>query len=163
MIKRVVDESLYGKKTTFSKIANLISLLSVVGIVLYVIITWKSIPDMIPGNYNIAGEIDKYSSKNSIWILIVVQILLFTMMSVLERFPNIWNTGVQITDENVERVYTNLRNMQTYLKMMIMIYFSYMTFQSIGGGNLHSMSVFVFLVLVFGGMAVFLVKVFKNR
>ena len=163
MTKRVVDESLYGKKTTFSKITNLISLLSVVGIVLYVIITWKSIPDMIPGHYNIAGEIDKYSSKNSIWILIVVQILLFTMMSVLERFPNIWNTGVKITEENRERVYTNLRNMQTYLKMMIMIYFSYMTFQSIGGGNLHSMSVFVFLVLVFGGMAIFLIKIFKNR
>ena len=163
MIKRVVDASLYGKKTTFSKITNLISLLSVVGIVLYVIITWKNIPDMIPGHYNIAGEIDKYSSKNSIWILIVVQILLFTMMSVLERFPNIWNTGVQITEENVERVYTNLRNMQTYLKMMIMIYFSYMTFQSIGGGNLHSMSIFIFLVLVFGGMAIFLVKIFKNR
>ena len=163
MIKRVVDESLYGKKTTFSKITNLISLLSFVGIVLYVIITWKNIPDMIPGHYNIAGEIDKYSSKNSIWILIVVQILLFTMMSVLERFPNIWNTGVQITEENVERVYTNLRNMQTYLKMMIMIYFSYMTFQSIGGGNLHSMSIFIFLVLVFGGMAIFLVKIFKNR
>ena len=126
-------------------------------------ITWKNIPDMIPGHYNIAGEIDKYSSKNSIWILIVVQILLFTMMSVLERFPNIWNTGVKITEENQERVYTNLRNMQTYLKMMIMIYFSYMTFQSIGGGNLHSMSVFVFLVLVFGGMAIFLVKIFKNR
>ena len=163
MTKRVVDESLYGKKTTFSKITNLISLLSVVGIVLYVIITWKNIPDMIPGHYNIAGEIDKYSSKNSIWILIVVQILLFTMMSVLERFPNIWNIGVQITEENRERVYTNLRNMQTYLKMMIMIYFSYMTFQSIGGGNLHSMSVFVFLVLVFGGMSIFLVKIFKNR
>lgn len=126
-------------------------------------ITWKNIPDMIPGHYNIAGEIDKYSSKNSIWILIVVQILLFTMMSVLERFPNIWNTGVKITEENQERVYTNLRNMQTYLKMMIMIYFSYMTFQSIGGGNLHSMSVFVFLVLVFGGMSIFLVKIFKNR
>ena len=163
MTKRVVDESLYGKKTTFSKITNLISLLSVVGIVLYVIITWKNIPDMIPGHYNIAGEIDKYSSKNSIWILIVVQILLFTMMSVLERFPNIWNTGVKITEENRERVYTNLRNMQTYLKMMIMIYFSYMTFQSIGGGNLHSMSIFIFLVLVFGGMAIFLVKIFKNR
>ena len=163
MIKRVVDASLYGKKTTFSKITNLISLLSVVGIVLYVIITWKNIPDMIPGHYNIAGEIDKYSSKNSIWILIVVQILLFTMMSVLERFPNIWNTGVKITEENRERVYTNLRNMQTYLKMMIMIYFSYMTFQSIGGGNLHSMSIFIFLVLVFGGMAIFLVKIFKNR
>lgn len=126
-------------------------------------ITWKNIPDMIPGHYNIVGEIDKYSSKNSIWILIVVQILLFTMMSVLERFPNIWNTGVKITEENQERVYTNLRNMQTYLKMMIMIYFSYMTFQSIGGGNLHSMSVFVFLVLVFGGMSIFLVKIFKNR
>lgn len=163
MDKRVVDESLYGKKTTFSKIANLISLLSVVGIVLYVIITWKNIPDMIPGHYNIAGEIDKYSSKNSIWILVGVQILLFAMMSVLERFPNIWNTGVSITAENRERVYTNLRNMQTYLKMMIMIYFSYMTFQSIGGGNLHSMSVFVFLVLVFGGMAIFLIKIFKNR
>ena len=163
MIKRVVDESLYDKKTTFSKITNLISLLSVVGIVLYVIITWKNIPDMIPGHYNIVGEIDKYSSKNSIWILIVVQILLFTMMSVLERFPNIWNTGVKITEENQERVYTNLRNMQTYLKMMIMIYFSYMTFQSICGGNLHSMSIFIFLVLVFGGMAIFLVKIFKNR
>lgn len=163
MTKRVVDESLYGKKTTFSKIANLISLLSVVGIVLYVIITWKNIPDMIPGHYNIAGEIDKYSSKNSIWILVGVQILLFAMMSVLERFPNIWNTGVSITAENRERVYTTLRNMLSYLKMMIMGYFSYMTFQSIGGGNLHSMSIFVFLVLVFGGMAIFLIKIFKNR
>ncbi len=163
MIKRVVDESLYGKKTTFSKITNLISLLSFVGIVLYVIITWKNIPDMIPGHYNIAGEIDKYSSKNSIWILIVVQILLFTMMSVLERFPNIWNIGVQITEENRERVYTNLRNMQTYLKMMIMIYFSYMTFQSIAGERLNSISVFTFLILIFGGMAIFLIKIFKNR
>lgn len=126
-------------------------------------ITWKNIPDMIPGHYNIAGEIDKYSSKNSIWILIVVQILLFTMMSVLERFPNIWNTGVQITEENVERVYTNLRNMQTYLKMMIMIYFSYMTLQSIAGERLNSISVFTFLILIFGGMAIFLIKIFKNR
>ena len=107
-------------------------------------ITWKNIPDMIPGHYNIVGEIDKYSSKNSIWILLVVQILLFTMMSVLERFPNIWNTGVKITEENRERVYTNLRNMQTYLKMMIMIYFSYMTLQSIAGERLNSISVFAF-------------------
>lgn len=126
-------------------------------------ITWKNIPDMISGHYNIAGEIDKYSSKNSIWILIVVQILLFTMMSVLERFPNIWNTGVQITEENRERVYTNLRNMQTYLKMMIMIYFSYMTLQSIAGERLNSISVFAFLILIFGGMSIFLVKIFKNR
>ncbi|EEA85012.1 hypothetical protein CLOHIR_01372 [Peptacetobacter hiranonis DSM 13275] len=118
---------------------------------------------MIPGHYNIAGEIDKYSSKNSIWILIVVQILLFTMMSVLERFPNIWNTGVKITEENRERVYTNLRNMQTYLKMMIMIYFSYMTLQSIAGERLNSISVFAFLILIFGGMSIFLVKIFKNR
>ena len=110
---------------------------------------------MIPGHYNIAGEIDKYSSKNSIWILIVVQILLFTMMSVLERFPNIWNTGVQITEENRERVYTNLRNMQTYLKMMIMIYFSYMTFQSIAGERLNSISVFTFLILIFGNVDIF--------
>lgn len=85
MIKRVVDESLYGKKTAFSKITNLISLLSVVGIVLYVIITWKSIPDMIPGHYNIAGE------------------------------------------------------------------------------RLNSISVFAFLILILGGMAIFLVKIFKNR
>ena len=118
---------------------------------------------MIPGHYNIVGEIDKYSSKNSIWILIVVQILLFTMMSVLERFPNIWNTGVKITEENQERVYTNLRNMQTYLKMMIMIYFSYMTLQSIAGERLNSISVFAFLILIFGGMAIFLLKIFKNR
>ena len=159
----VANKNLYGKKTAFSKIANLISLLSVVGILLYVIITWKSIPDMIPGHYNIAGEIDKYSSKNSIWILILVQILLFTMMSVLERFPNIWNTGVQITEGNRERVYTNLRNMQTYLKMMIMIYFSYMTLQSIAGERLNSISVFAFLILIFGGMAIFLLKIFKNR
>lgn len=163
MIKRVVDDSLYGKKTAFSKIANLISLLSIVGIVLYVIITWKNIPDMIPGHYNIAGEIDKYSSKNSIWFLVAVQILLFTMMSVLERFPNIWNTGVQITEKNRERVYTILRNMLSYLKMMIMVYFSYMTLQSIDGEKLNSISVSVFLLLIFGGMAMFLVKIFKNK
>ena len=163
MSKRVVDSDLYGKKTTFSKIANLISLLSVVGILLYIVITWKNIPKIIPGHYNIAGEIDKYSSKNSICILLAVQILLFTMMSVLERFPNIWNTGVKINDKNREVVYTTLRNMQAYLKMMIMGYFSYMTFKSIGGENLNSISVFIFLVLVFGGMAIFLVKIFKSR
>ena len=83
MAKRVVDASLYGKKTTFSKITNLISLLSVVWIVLYVIITWKNIPDMIPGHYNIAGEIDKYSSKNSIWILIAVSYTHLTLPTIL--------------------------------------------------------------------------------
>ena len=58
------------------------------------------IPDQIPGHYDSAGVINRWTSKSGLWIVYFVGIIMFAGLSVIEHFPKTWNTGVAITKEN---------------------------------------------------------------
>lgn len=45
--------------------------------------------------------------KSEMLLLPVMAWLLYLLLTVIERFPKIWNTGVTVTEENRERVYTS--------------------------------------------------------
>ena len=60
-------------------------------------------------HYDFAGNIDRWGSKLEILILPVIAWIIYVFMTILEKFPEAWNTGVKVTEENKERIINNIK------------------------------------------------------
>lgn len=151
------------KKNKYDIIVNFLSLLCLFGTVIFLIISWKTIPAEIPGHYNAAGEVDKITNKNSLLVLLVIGWIMFVGISAIERFPQIWNAGIQITEQNKEKVYRILKNMIGTTKLLVVLVFSYLTVHSTTGENLSPLFLPVFLILMFGSIGFFIFQLVKEK
>ena len=104
-------------------IINIICIIQIVGIVIYLIVAWGSIPDQIPGHFNASGEVNRWDSRGTLFIMPGIALGMFILMSVVERYPHIWNTGVRITEENKFRIYGILRSLLYTIKLVIVTAF----------------------------------------
>lgn len=131
-------------------------------VIIYLFCMWGKLPDEIPGHYNAAGEIDRMSPKSSLLAVLVTGVVLYGGLEILGKFPQIWNTGVEVTAENKERVYRILKNMINGLKLSITVIFSFITVYPTFGVNLPGWFLPVSLGIVFVPMIYFLVKLFRQ-
>ena len=121
-------------------------------VIIYLIITWGSIPDQIPAHYNAAGEIDRIGGKGEVLALPIIASVLYLILTMIGRFPKIWNTGVKLTEENRERVLRILKNMLDTVKLLIVSVFLSMTVISSLSMELNAGLIIAFLALMFGSI-----------
>lgn len=151
------------KKNKYNIFVEIVCLILLIGVSIYLFVIWNSIPNKIPGHYNAMGEIDRMGNKGELLILPIVGWLMYIGLTVLEKFPQIWSTGVTVTEENKERVYRILKNMLSTIKLIMVAVFVYLTINS---ARVISLSVWflpVFLILVFGTMIFFIVKLVREK
>ncbi len=150
----------YGLITTIKKIATWIVL---VGPLVFLWIVWDAIPDTIPTHFNALGEADAWGHKNSVFLLIFADVLMFTFVSVVERFPAIWNTGVEITEENRSRIYSILRDMIITIKLFMSIVFSCLILNVIYGDVFPSWVLTMIPAPIIGSLVYYVLKLFRNK
>jgi uncharacterized membrane protein len=150
-------------KSKFDVIINILCLLCLVGTAVYLIIAWDKIPTSIPGHYNAAGEVDKMTNKSSSIILLIVGFIMFIGISIIEKFPQIWNTGVQVTEENRDKIYRILKSMSETMKLLVTLVFSYLSLQSTTGENLPPLFLPIYLSLMFGSITFFIIRLVKVK
>ncbi len=144
-------------------VIDIICWLLVIGIPVYLLIMWQQIPDSIPMHYDAMGNVDRWGSKGELLVLPIMTFIMCLFISIIERFPQIWNTGVKITEENKERVYRVLKNMLKITKLIVIADFSFMTVNSLMAKDLPVWFGPVFLVLVFGNLTFWLIKLVKVK
>ncbi len=138
-------------------------LLLLIGTSIYLAVAWAGIPSEIPGYYNALGQIDKFTGKGSLISLLLVVWIMYLGMSVIEKFPQVWNTGVAVTAENRNRIYRILKDLLKTMKFFVVSVFTYLIVNSAIAMPLSPWFLPVFLVLVFGSLAFFMVKVIINK
>ena len=148
-------------KTKFGMAMQILCILCLAGSTLYFIIGWNQIPAEVPGHYNFAGEVDSMTGKGSLIFLIVLNWVMYLGMSVLEHFPQAWNTGVKITARNRARVYRILYHMLVCLKFSVGLIFSFIT--SWHENYMPPWFLAATLLLTFGPMIFFLVQLWRVR
>jgi uncharacterized membrane protein len=151
------------KNSRYDIFINILCLIQLIGIVIYFLIIWNTFPDQIPGHYNAAGEITRWGNKAELLILPVISWFMYLMITGTEQFPEIWNTGVEVTEENRERVYQILKNMIGVLKLVMVTAFSFIAFNSSLAKALPVWFTPVFLFLCFGSIIFFVVKLIRAR
>ena len=85
------------------------------------------------------------------------------MITLIERFPQIWNTGVRVTEENRTQVYRLLKNLIAWVKMLVLLVFGSLTVLSSLSLNLPVWFLLVFLALLFGVVAYYIVRLTRLR
>ncbi len=150
-------------RSRYDIVVEILCILCLLGTVLYLIINWGSIPNEIPGHYNAMGQVDRVTKKSSIFAVPIINLIMYLGMSAVERFPQVWNTGVRITEENKYRVYRIIKDMVKTIKLLMLIVFSYLTINSATATELSPWLLPVFLILMFGSMIYYIVKLVRNK
>ena len=147
---------------------EVVAAVAVAFVFIYLSATWTGLPDKVPTHFNFAGTPDHWGSKYSLLLLLGVTFVLYVGLSILSRFPHIYNYAFAITDENRQRQYLLARQLVTALKAELVCVFIFMTWQTIGvaRGNAGDLTVWftpVFLVIVFGTIATYLFRAYRSR
>lgn len=145
--------------TRFHKAANLACLLALVLLLAYLFFFWDTLPEKLPMHYNFAGEVDRWGGRGELLLLPIIAGVLYIGMTVLEKFPAIWNTGVRVTEQNSDAVYREVKNLLVLMKLAVVLTFSLLTVVSSIAKPLPGWFMPVVLILVFGPIVAFSVRV----
>lgn len=124
---------------------------------------YGKLPDSIPSHFGGDGTPDKFSNKDSIWIMPFIGTFLYIGLSYLNKLPHIFNYPTEITEENALEQYTKATKMMRFINMVIAFTFTYITYSTIqvGLGNSDGLGVW-FLPFIFISLTIIpLIYLFK--
>lgn len=153
--------------TRTDKTLEVLGWISILVIWVLTITNYTNLPDTIPIHYNGAGQADGFGEKDNILALPIISTILFIGLTVLNKFPHVFNYPTNITAENACQQYTNATRMMRVLKLVIVIIFGLIVLQTIRHVNGQTIGLGVwFLPLTVGLMLIptiyFLIKSFKT-
>ena len=103
------------QKTTADQRLDLIIIGITIAMICMPLYFYTQLPDIISIHFNAAGEVDGHGSKQLIWIIPVIGILMYLGMNQLLKFPHTFNYPTKVTEENAERLYKSAVKMMRYI------------------------------------------------
>lgn len=138
-------------------ITNIISAVLILGYIFFLAARWKHIPETVATHFNAAGKADAYGSKVSLLLEPVLMVLMYLLLTVVERCPSVWNFPVKLTEENRERQFLIGTAMVGALKILIILLFIEAGFSVMFPGfpawPLYALLILVVVVIVVGIIA----------
>ena len=149
--------------TTTDKIIEVIGWLSVIAIWILTLSHYNALPEIIPTHYNAMGKADGFGEKEHILTLPLVATVLFIGLTILNKYPHMFNHLGEITEENARFQYTIATRMLRILKIVIVINFGlivYSTIQNVqqNTDSLGGWFIPIFFVSIFTPIIYYLIK-----
>lgn len=149
----------------FLETTALIALLFLIGLPAYY---FHRLPAIIPTHFGMTGVPDNTGPRGVIWFLPVTGLILYAALTVLNKYPHVFNYPAKITTENVRYQYKTATQLIRLLKVLIAAVFVYLTLSSIrtalgkqeGIGNYF---VIGFVLLMSMIMSFYLYQIIKDR
>lgn len=116
------------KATYPEKITDLIAWVALVAFLSFAAYAYNVLPETIPTHFNAAGKVDATGGKGSFWLLPILGVFSFTLLTFLSRFPHMFNYMVEITEKNAEFQYRNAIQMIRVLKLAMVLLFFLISF-----------------------------------
>lgn len=157
-----------GKYKNVGKILDLISIVIILISVIMTIKYWMNAPDIIPTHYSLLGEANGYGSKNTLFLLLGIEVVIYIGMSILSKYPQIYNYVVVINDSNREKQYNMSTTFVRVMKLELLIIFSYIQLIGVipktsGKSMMSPYFLTLELIVVFGSIAFYIRKSIKNK
>ena len=117
--------------TTIDKVIEIIAGFSLFVVWGLIILNYSSLPDIIPIHFNGAGEADRFEEKTKIWNLPIVASVFFVVLSIINRFPHVFNYPTKITKENAQKQYSTATRLIRCIKLIFIVIFGLVEFKTI--------------------------------
>ena len=109
---------------------------------------YPSVEDQVAMHYDLAGNIDRMGDKSGIFFFFGILILLYAGMTFAQKFPHAFNYLTEITEENAKRQYTTAVRMIRWLKLMMVVLFSFIILKTIFPDDISN-GVFFAVIITF--------------
>lgn len=144
---------------------------ALVGVAFLVVVTafyWPMVHKTIPTHFDIAGKVDGWGPKATLLPTPFICAGIYVLLTVISRFPHIFNYPVPITEENAERQYRIALTVMRWLKMEIIWLFAYLNWQMIQvalskAKGLDVLAMPIALAVIFGTSIVLIVRAYRAR
>ena len=117
------------------KFIEIIGWIAVFGIWILTLANYFELPEIISTHYNEIGKADGFGNKLNILALPIISTILFIGLTILNKYPHLFNYPSEITKENALSQYTNATRMIRFLKLTIVIIFGLIVFKTIQNTN----------------------------
>ncbi|MBL7137312.1 MAG: DUF1648 domain-containing protein [Bacteroidales bacterium] len=136
-----------GPADLILEILAIVSLLGFIGFTLYFI---SRLPDSVPTHFDASGKPDDFGSKASLWMLPVVALVLYAILSLVSRIPEKFNYPVKITQANARRQYTLGVRLIRCLKLAMILMFFFISYKTVmvAQANSGGLGIWFFPVLI---------------
>jgi len=154
--------------TGLEKTLSAVTLIAMIWFIVYVCVQWTDMPDRIPIHFNGKGQVDGWGSKWTLIILPIVSLLLYSGLTVLSKFPHVYNYPLPITEQNAAAQYLLARKLLGWINLEVVALFGYITWISVKvgkgyGDGLGLWSLPIILVVLFGTLAIYFVRAFRMK
>lgn len=127
-----------------------------------------TLPDSIPVHFDMSGKVTRFGSKFNIFLLSLIATVLYIGMSILNKYPHIFNYPYPITPENAEKQYRSASRVIRWLKFLIVTLFLFIDIVIIQAARnstniLPSWLFFFVLLLSFAPIGIYLLSAKRNR
>ncbi len=159
----------HGPKNPTEEWSDILSWTLLLFILIMTARLYNDLPDRVPTHFNVRGQVDGWGTKQSVWLLPAVSVLMFGLFQLSLRFPKLINYPVRITPENAQRQYDLARTFLRVLRTSVLVLFfliQWITLQTaLGRPSLiaatFGMMISTFLVMI--PLAVYLVLAFRRK
>jgi len=150
--------------TTTDKFVEIIGWCALLAIWVMTIMGYSKLPDVVPTHYNFAGEAGGFEEKGMIWSWAIIATILFVGMTIVNKYPHIFNYPVKITEENALRQYTIATRLVRYMKLFVVLTFGFIVFTIIQNANeLNTLVLPVALGSTVLLLLYFIIKMYRAR
>ena len=150
------------------KVLQILSFFALLGLIILTVLAMIRLAAPIPTHFGADGRADGWGGKGSLLMLPIMAAVLYAAMTLLERFPWIYNYPDEITGENAARQYKLGRLLLEWMKFIVIAVFLYLQWQTVRvaegtSGGLGFWFLPVFLLALFGVTGFLIYKMVKNQ
>lgn len=140
--------------------AEILAVLGILFSAFVLLQAWSDLPDRVPRHFGVSGEPDAWGSK---WWLVgplITMWFLYGLLTIINRYPHIFNYPVRITEENAARQYRLARSLLSWLKAELVWVFTYIIWAGIRVAQGKAMGLGIvflplFLLTIFGTLGIY--------
>ena len=130
---------------------------------IFVIVKYPSLPDVIPSHYNARGEIDGWSGKTAAaFFPSIVGFLMLAILGPIQFFPKLWNNTQGVPAYKLPRVIRSTRTGLCLMLFLMEAFFGFTAVCAVRQMPMPSFVSFTFMGLSFGIVVFILVQTFRK-
>lgn len=104
-----------------------LAFLVMAGTTIWLILHYGALPDKVPTHFNISGEIDGYSGKSTLWVLMGIGWVVWFLMALPDFFPKLWSTSITVKPQYEAKLRSWSKTFMHFTQLFIAALFSFMT------------------------------------
>jgi uncharacterized membrane protein len=156
------------KLTTTDYLFEIIGVIGISCLVFLPIYFYGDLPTEIPKHFDALGQVDTYGKRGVIWLLPAIGLVLYVGMTVMNKYPFVFNYPSKVTHDNAERLYSIGTRSVRLLKVVVILSFTFLNYKIIvialnraaGIGKIY-LPIFIIVLTILIGTMIFKIK--KNK